>query len=337
MKEYFTGCNSVRMLQLKVSSVLTILMVLILQFISINSNGQTCYTIYEDAKYLYLLKSDKYKKLSESILDKEIKSGSKNFKIYLLKSRMLYEKGKPKSAFPLLLTAVNYGCDYYHHIFTNNFFKKYITKSDSMQIIKFAGEDVEIPFKTVNKLELADFYELVHWDQAVNWFMIKYHDSVCLSPKQYRKLHVKLINSMILKDYLEKYGYPDEKEFGSDLVNRFDNVIIHQESWEWLKPYYDKAFRNNKISIERYYNFYDGLLIEKSLPQKYGAFENGKLRNGRYEIHPVDNIKNIDVLRRNVGLPPLHVFLKNNNIAMPKGYHYDMATYLNSVQNKLKQ
>lgn len=309
-----------------------LLFISLLQLISTCSFGQKGYDMYEDAKYLS--KFDEYKNLADSILDMEIENGSKNFEVYILKSRLRYEKGNSSDGLFFLLKAVKYGCDFHHHIFTNNFFKKHLTKSDSLEIINCAQKDVEIPFQSSNKLALADLLELVNWDQALNWFLIKNHDSICLNQRQYRILHNKMINELLV-DYLKKFGFPKEQDFGSDLVERFKIVITHQDSREWLIPFYDSAYMNKEMSPECYYEFYDWIQVNRDLPQKYGAYNSGKIRNGKYYSFPIENIRNIDTLRKSVYLSPLHVFLSNNNFEMPDGYLFDFTAYLISVRNKL--
>ena len=326
-------CTAI-IIRIKMSFITKLLFFSFLQLIPVYLFSQKSYDIYADA--LYLSKFDEYKNLADSILDLEITNGAKKFEIYLLKSRLLYEKGQSSEGFPFLLKAVKYGCDFHHHIFTNNFFKKHITQSDSLEIVKYAQKDVEIPFQSANKLALTDLYELVNWDQALNWFLIKYHDSICLNQKQYRVFHNKMINELLI-DYLTKFGYPNEQDFGSDLVDRFRIVIVHQKNVEWLKPFYNEAFKNNKMSLECYYEFYDWIQVERGLPQKYGAYNNGQIRNGKYYNFPIEDIKNIDSLRKSVNLSPLHVFLRNNSFEMPEGYSYDFNKYINSVRNRLRK
>ena len=309
-----------------------LLFISLFQLIPVYSYSQKGYDIYEDA--LYLSKFDEYKNLADSLLDFEISNDSKKFEIYLLKSRLLYEKGQSSIGFPFVLKAVKYGCDFHHHIFTNNFFKTHISKSDSIEILKVAEKDVEIPFQSANKLALTDLYELVNWDQALNWFLIKNHDSICLNQLQYRTLHNKMINELLI-DYLSKFGYPKEQDFGSDLVDRFRIVIMHQESREWLKSFFDEAFKNNNISTEVYFDFYDWILVDKGLPQKYASHITGQIKNGKLYSFPIEDIKNIDSLRRKANLSPLHVFFSNNHFEIPDGYNYNFNKYIDSVRNKL--
>ena len=311
---------------------------LILLFLPLCSFSQRCYDYFEDA--LYLSKFNEYKSLADSILEIEILNETKDFRVYLLKSKFEYEKENLENGFQLLTKAVKYGCHLRHHIFTDKFFKKYINQSDSLTLLKVAKKELVFPFEASNRLSIISLYELVHWDQALNNYTIRFHDSMCLSPSQSRVLELKITRNM-LRQYLKDYGYPNEKEFGSVLVDRFDLVVIHHfeqvDSCEWLKSYYDEAYKMKKITPQRYYELYEKFLVYKDLPQKYGAFTSGRKINGRYEIYPIEDIEHIDKLRKQLSLSPLHVFLKNNNINIPENYSFDMKEYVNSIRNKLSE
>ena len=300
-------------------------------------SSQRCYDHIEDA--LYLSKFNEYKNLADSILEIEILNETKDFKVYLLKSKFEYEKENFENGFHHLTKAVKYGCHLRHHIFTDKFFKKYINQSDSLILLKIAQEELVFPFETSNRLSIISLYELVHWDQALNNYTVRFHDSMCLSPPQSRVLELKITRNM-LRQYLKGYGYPDEREFGSVLVDRFDLVVIHHfeqvDSCEWLKSFYDEAFKMKKITPNRYYELYDRFLVYKNLPQKYGAFTSGRRINGRYEIYPIEDIEHIDKLRENLCLSPLHVFLKNNNLEIPEGYSYNMNHYITTIRNNMR-
>lgn len=307
----------------------------LLLLIPLLTSGQDCYDYFEDA--LYLSKFDEHKSLSDSILDLEISNNSKYFKVYLLKSKFQYEKGDKEGGLRNLYYAVKYGCNLRHHIFSNKFMKSHLTKMDSLELIEYAKKEVAYPFNASNKISLIKLLELVHWDQALSNFTLRYHDSMCINSSQSRAFELKITRNMLRK-YLNDFGYPDEKDFGSELVDRFDLVIIHHfqkvDSCDWLKTYYDEAFDKGKISTQRYYNYYDKLLVYKDLPQKYGTFSGGKNINGSYQIYPIENISNIDNIRKKLCLSPFHVFLKNNGFDIPDNYRFDINEYLSSIRSR---
>lgn len=300
--------------------------------------GQSCYDAYADAKYLSQF--DDYKDLADSILDKEILNGTKNFNIYLLKSKLEYNKGNVEKGFNFLTKAVIYGCNIKHHIFTNKQMGSFVSSSDSLVILQLAQKNIEFPWAATNKMALEALYELVHWDQALTNFTVRYRDSLGISTSQVRQFELKMTRKLLRK-YLKNYSYPDEKEFGPGLVDRFDLLIVHHfqevDSCEWLKPFYDEAYKNNIISPQRYFEFYDKFSVYKKLPQRYGTFISGKKNNGRYEVYPIEDIENIDALRTELCLSPLHVFLKNNGFDLPDGYNFDWKQYINSVRYRLKR
>lgn len=302
----------------------------------IEITSQSCYDVYDDA--IYLSNFEEYENLADSILDFEILKGTKNFNVYLLKSKLLYKRGQINEGFDNVKEAIRYGCDIRHNIFSNQFFKKTLSKSDSTKLMNLAPKIIEVPFKTANPLALPQLYQLVNWDQALSNYTIRYRDSICITTSKSRIFELKITRDLLRK-YLKEFGYPDENEFGSVMVDRFDLVIIHHfqvvDICDWLKVYYDQAFINNKISPERYYGFYDRLSVYRDLPQRTGTFSSGKRINGRYEVYPIENINSIDDLREKLCLSPLHVFLKNNYFSIPEGYSYDMKNYVKKVRYKL--
>jgi len=307
-------------------------------FFSKNAQSQSCYDIYEDA--LYLSTFTEYEHLADSLLDIEIADGNNNFNIYLLKAKLLYLRGNSIEGFNNLKVAIRFGCDLGHHIFTNRFFKKHLTRSDSINLIKQAPNLIEVPIKTANPLALPELYQLQNFDQALRYFTTKYRDSICVSETKALSYELK-ISRKLLREYLNNFGFPNEKEFGTVMLDRFDKVIIHHkseiDSCEWLKYYYDKALLEGKISPERYFNFYETFRIEKNQLQQTGSFA-GRLRiNGNWEVYPIENIDIVDELRKKNCLCPLHVYLKNNNFIIPEGYSFEMNDYVRNVRNKIRQ
>ena len=298
---------------------------------------QSCYDIYEDA--LFLSNEAEFADLTDSILDFEILDGSKDFRIYLLKAKLQYIKGDHSNGLNNLKEAIRYGCYIDHNIFTNKFFKKVLFRSDSIDLITFAEKNIEIPFSTSKNLALPELYQLVNFDQALRYFTTKFHDSMCIP--ETKSLHNELIISRkLLKQYLNRFGFPNEKEFGSVLLDRFDKLIIHHkseiDSCQWLKPFYDKALNDRIISPSRYYNFYESFRIAKNERQQSGAYEGRQKTNGKWSIFSIENIESVDSLREILCLSPLQIFLTNNNFTVPEGYKFHMDLFVQKVRIRLK-
>ncbi|MBK8886630.1 MAG: hypothetical protein IPN46_08770 [Saprospiraceae bacterium] len=96
-----------------------------------------------------------------------------------------------------------------------------------------------------------------------------------------------IISRKLLKQYLNRFGFPNEKEFGSVLLDRFDKLIIHHkseiDSCQWLKPFYDKAL-NDRIYRQVDTIFYESFRIAKMKDNNQGHMKEGKkqMENGRY-------------------------------------------------------
>lgn len=300
--------------------------------------AQPCYDLYQDAHYLGHFVE--YKSLCDSILDFEIQNGSQNFEVYLLKAKLEFGNGKKNEGMFNLLKSIRLGCDIDHHIFTNKNFRHQINHQDSILLRNEAAGSIFIPKANVNYYELSELYKLVHFDQALRYFTNSFKDSMCISEKQALKYETH-ITKKLLKKYLDEFGYPDQNKFGKLLVDRFEKVIIHQQSeidsCKWLKSYYDNAYNLNKISPSRYFHFYETFRVRATGIQKTGAYEGRQRINNKWEIFPIENIKNIDSIRNLLCLPPLHVFLKNNNFIIPQGYEYNFDEYIKMVKKRLEK
>jgi hypothetical protein len=303
------------------------------------SHGQICYDRYDDA--LYLSNFDEYSLLADSIAELEIRNKTKDFRIYLLKAKLSLKKGSKNMAMSYLKEGIKLGCDLDHHIFTNRDFKTNLNSNDSLELLStsFSPNFVEIPSKAIHPNVLIEFYELVHFDQALRYFSTKFSDSICV-PEEKVITFENQITRKLLKNFLDRYGFPDENLFGSVLMDRFDKVIIHQKSEikkaEWLIPYYEKAFKDKMISAQRFYNFEETFNVKYLGFQNSGAYE-GRIKSTKgWEIFSVKNIEEIDNVRKNLCLSPLHVYLKNHKYQLPDGYNYNLTTYINTIRNYVR-
>lgn len=309
-------------------------------FISFNIKfvyTQQCYDVYQDAYYLYQF--DEYKKLSDSILEFQIQRNTQNFEVYLLKAKLAFEKGNYLEVNSNLLKSIQMGCDIDHHIFTNKYFKNKVNREDSIKLRNEASGEIFMPNKNVKQNELSELYKLLNFDQALRYFTNSFKDSMCISEKKAMKYETH-ITKKLLKEYLDNFGYPDEKNFGKVLVDRFEKVIIHQQtdidSCKWLKLHYDNAYKLNKISPSRYFNFYETFRVRSTGVQKTGAYEGRQRIKNTWEIFPIENLKSVDSLRSLLCLPHLHVFLKNNNFNIPQGYEYNFNEYIKMVRRRIE-
>ncbi|MEC3876551.1 hypothetical protein [Chryseobacterium salviniae] len=75
--------------------------------------------------------------------------------------------------------------------------------------------------------------------------------------------------------------------------------------------------------------FEDDYHISKKGKQRYGA-------EAQYDIYPVEDIKNVDLLREKVGLPPLYYDKIIYDIDIPKDYVIDEKKFRDSIFSKVK-
>lgn len=300
--------------------------------------SQDVYKFYDDALYLFLTNYKEHKSLVDSIITLEIARKSEDSRLYLLQAKIHLINDQKVSGIFNILQAIKLGVNIDHDIFSSGIIKKNLTEKERDDIMTIAPIIQSVPFKTANPIELNDLFTLLNFDQALRYFTYKFKDSLCISENKSLQFELE-ITRKLLKDHLDKYGIPDEKDFGREILRRFDIVISHHrsviDSCQWLIPYYNLAYSQGKISKERYFEFFDWLnyRINKSL--KFGQNPEGLKTNNKYYFFTIDDIKNIDNKRKSVGLCPLHVYAKNNNLELPLDYSYNFQEYLIELRKRL--
>lgn len=118
-------------------------------------------------------------------------------------------------------------------------------------------------------------------------------------------------NSKRLNEIYEKSGFPAIKTVGREGVAAFMLILQHTPDenlrQKMLKPI-KKAFERKELSASEYANYVDRLLVHQGKPQIYGS--NFDFKDGKLLMSKVKNLKNLDEIRRKIGLPTIAEYIK---------------------------
>jgi hypothetical protein len=141
------------------------------------------------------------------------------------------------------------------------------------------------------------------------------------------------LNLIILKNLMAQYGrLLGVRDFDMSTADKYALLIHHFEPEMILETWYDKildGIRNGDLDPVKFSNSIDyaifkGMDIIDGKPAvRYSRYG---MTNFRGVCHPVKNLDEANILRRNIGLPPLDYYLKKNNII------YDIEVFKQRVQ-----
>ena len=121
-------------------------------------------------------------------------------------------------------------------------------------------------------------------------------------------------NTARMKAIVKQYGWP-----GPDLVGRDGTeaafLLIQHADHEFQKeilPLVKDAYRAKKLSGQNYALLLDRVLVAEGKPQVYGtqAKAPGLWKGHEPVLEPIEDERNVDKRRAEVGLPPLADYLK---------------------------
>ncbi len=117
------------------------------------------------------------------------------------------------------------------------------------------------------------------------------------------------LNLIVIKEIIEKYGYPGKTLVGESTNKSAWYVIQHSNEIEKYFPIIKKAGEDNEIPMHLVAMMEDRLLMYKGLEQIYGSQGYGRLlkneETGKEEwvmfIWPIKDPKNVNELRKAIG------------------------------------
>jgi len=122
------------------------------------------------------------------------------------------------------------------------------------------------------------------------------------------------LNEIQAKAIIKRYGYPGYNLVGevSDnfwaIVQHCDNDVPFQEHVLALMKV---QVAKNNASKEKYAYLVDRILVNKNEKQIYGTQLQKNSKTGKFLPFPLKYPKSVNTLRKEIGLEPLEVYLKN--------------------------
>ncbi|MBB6110526.1 hypothetical protein SAMN05421821_10747 [Mucilaginibacter lappiensis] len=122
------------------------------------------------------------------------------------------------------------------------------------------------------------------------------------------------INELKAKAIIKKYGYPGYDLVGSSsdsfwaIIQHCDDDIPFQERALALMK---QQMVKNNASKRNYAYLIDRVLVNKDQKQIYGTQLSRDNKTGKFSPFPLKDPKSVDKLRKEVGLEPLAVYIKN--------------------------
>ncbi|RZK18475.1 MAG: hypothetical protein EOO43_12490 [Flavobacterium sp.] len=134
-------------------------------------------------------------------------------------------------------------------------------------------------------------------------------------------------NMLVIMQMVKRIGFPDIKKVGLDGVNAIYIMLLHtlnnkvrdKENLSILIPLMKDA-----VQQFSYPPFYMGIVIDRNRAlskqkQVYGTYWE-PAENKKRIILPIENIKEVDKRRKQIGLPPLIIAKTQWNQTLPEGY-----------------
>jgi hypothetical protein len=231
-------------------------------------------------------------------------------------AKAYYVLKEPKdSIFQKLNTSISFdgatGC---HYIYNSKF--PMVKKEDALdfsqwQQIKKRCDSV---FALIDSPLLSTIVKMRESDQLYRKQIKKGADNTLIWSKQ---LYIDSINRLKIDSIFNQYNvYPGKDMLGYDNRNIFFIVIQHAplETQEKYLPFLQQAVEKKQLDKSNLCYLIDRILSSKDLPQKYGTQLVLNKEKGKYELYKVENLKDIDKVRADMGLGPLKEYLKKNGV-----------------------
>ena len=118
-------------------------------------------------------------------------------------------------------------------------------------------------------------------------------------------------NTKRMNEILASHGFPTASMVGRDGVGAFVTMLQHVRDIETRKKSQVgmvRAYEDKVIMANQYAGFIDRLLIDQQKPQRYGS--NFDMKDGKMVMTPVEDPKNLEKRRKDLGLPTMSEYMK---------------------------
>lgn len=135
-------------------------------------------------------------------------------------------------------------------------------------------------------------------------------------------------NMCVIKGIIQKIGFPNLESVGMDGVNAIFILLLHAhgiddtKNIETMTPLMKKAVTDLKYPPFNMAIVIDRQRVTSRQKQIYGSYwEMGK-QNKRI-VTPIENINEVELRRKEIGLPPLRLLQKQRGYELPLDYKYN--------------
>lgn len=173
--------------------------------------------------------------------------------------------------------------------------------------LSLAGaNELKIELKSISQRDQSDRLELERY------LSMPVQDSQLVRRLYQRMLHNDSVNVQVVCAILDKSGWPDIDSVGQEGSETVWLVLQHapldvQESYS---KFLYEAVKSGNLDKKSGAYFDDRLSVRKGERQKYGTQLLKDPESGKSFVLPLADFKNVDSIRRTVGLPPLRLYLK---------------------------
>lgn len=192
-----------------------------------------------------------------------------------------------------------------------------------------------------NIIDVKAYKAALELDNIFNFNVrILYQDSSLVTKNQ--RLKIDSIRLEKLKIYIDKYGFPTDKQIGTMAVG---NMIQYMEqlattytpAWNYTEKLYIEAFNKGKLAPLYYARLYDHRSVLLDEKGKYGTLyhkpRKGIRGNSPFES-PLQNPEIVDRDRAELGLAPIYILiygLFSKDSKLPNGYLFDELEFRKKI------
>jgi hypothetical protein len=225
------------------------------------------------------------------------------------------KSGNTEKSFLLLITAVEKGINIsklkidpdLESLHDQTKWKKLIKKANHIQLDSFNTCRYPEYAKQLAKIWETDQYYRFRLGQAYE----SGADTSIINDlwKEMRKADSLNDNVSKLEAIMNKIGWPAISKVGKLGANTAFLVIDHssRETMEKLFPFLEEAAKKGEASLSSYATMKDRILVNRGKKQVYGT-QSYRDEKGKAILFPVEDEKNLNNLRKEVGLEPLPEF-----------------------------
>jgi len=188
-------------------------------------------------------------------------------------------------------------------------------------ILKKIQANLDEHEKNYNKPLKAELENMIIKDQTLRLLIKEAEDKFGKNSKKMKYFWHLIawqdsINEKRVHEIINQYGWPGISLVGEKANTAVWLVIQHTspETQELYLPYLRESVKRGESSAYDLAYLEDRILSNKGLPQKFGTQIDINPETGEYKLYKLEDPKNVNVRRAEIGLEPIEKYLKMFNI-----------------------